>query len=373
MSSLLRKNWFWWANSALTVVLIVLVFFYLRQHGEAMRLDALSDGRINTLALNETTIETAELPDKAAQSDETATAQNISPDTTTNAKPVRADAPPLPLYAPSLLTNGGLSPAPNPKLIDRYQDKELPIAEDGITPWQSYARPVPIPSTPKIAIVITGIGLHNTISEESLSLNPNISMSISPYAKNPEIWAKAARSNGHEILLDLPLETADYPATDPGPMALLAEYPAGEILRKLYNLMALFPGYIGGVTQRNDVVLSNNQAAQPIMKEFKKRGVLLMLDHNTIPATTAELITQTNVPYVSADILLDTSLRPEAIRKKFTELETIAKTQGFAVATLHPYPLTLTELTNWLNTLPSKDLALVPLSTIARITNADTQ
>ena len=59
-----------------------------------------------------------------------------------------------------------------------------------------------------------------------------------PYAEGLQGWIDLARANGHEVLLEIPMEPIDYPDNDPGPYTLLASANAQEINRRLEWLLS---------------------------------------------------------------------------------------------------------------------------------------
>ena len=67
----------------------------------------------------------------------------------------------------------------------------------------------------------------------------------------------------------------------------------------------------------------------------------------------------------TSDIVLDTEASRLAIRKRFAEVEKIAREQGFAIAIAHPYPVTVELLRSWLPSLEANDLVVAPLTAVA--------
>ena len=62
---------------------------------------------------------------------------------------------------------------------------------------------------------------------------------------NVEQLAARARNDGHELLLQIPMEPFDYPDNDPGPQTLLTSLDAGQNIDRLHRLMSRFQGYVG--------------------------------------------------------------------------------------------------------------------------------
>ena len=64
-----------------------------------------------------------------------------------------------------------------------------------------------------------------------MKLPPAVTLAFAPYGAEPGKLVERARSLGHEVLLQIPLEPFDYPDNDPGPQTLQTQAkarPAGS-------------------------------------------------------------------------------------------------------------------------------------------------
>lgn len=123
---------------------------------------------------------------------------------------------------------------PDPALVEDSPDGKLPIiGADGRQPWQVYARRFDqADRRPRVALVIAGLGLDAEASRAAIAQLPAaVTLGFSPYAHELPNWIGAARQAGHEVLLGLPLEPADFPREDPGPGTLLTSLDPPQISR----------------------------------------------------------------------------------------------------------------------------------------------
>ncbi|MEJ0044309.1 MAG: divergent polysaccharide deacetylase family protein [Rhizomicrobium sp.] len=82
---------------------------------------------------------------------------------------------------------------------------------------RAYAVPVPDNGKPHIAIVISGLGMSAKQTAAALaSLPPQVTLAFAPYASDVQRWVAEARREGHEVLLEVPMEQFDFPDSDPG-------------------------------------------------------------------------------------------------------------------------------------------------------------
>ena len=260
------------------------------------------------------------------------------------------------------ITGNSLAPVKD-VLTEKSQDGLLPVISNGVRPWRYYGRPfVHKGNLPMIAIVVTGLGQTKSVSDIAIRLPVNVTLSFSPYAKELGTWINAARVIGHEVLVDLPVEASNFPASDPGPYGLLAGSAKEINAKKLDWLMSRAQGYIGFLTPQNDVFTINNDAFKSVIGLLDKRGLMLLMGHEPAKTETSELLTSGKIPYGVADLLVDEDLSNNAIQTRLTTLEKLAKKRGYAIGIAQPLPLTLQQLTEWSDHLEKDGFELVPVS-----------
>src|SRR5262249_24350802 len=115
---------------------------------------------------------------------------------------------------------------PDPALLENIPGISDPlprIGADGRMPIQVYAAGFDSSSRrPKVGVVLAGIGLIQSESEEATRALPHgVTLAVSPYARDPTRLLAAARAAEHEYLLSLPLEPQGFPLNDPGRLALM--------------------------------------------------------------------------------------------------------------------------------------------------------
>jgi len=247
----------------------------------------------------------------------------------------------------------GLAPAPDPRLVDPQPAGLLPrIAEDGTRPLEFYARPLApvsgvLADAPRIAILLTGAGIGQLATVEAMvKLPTNVTFGLSPYSSDLERQAADIRSEGHEIMLDLPIRDRDTPPGSAGPRALADALSVEENQQRLFWAMGRFPGFFG-VSGQFTGRISQNGPVRTALSEIQKRG-LGFIDY----------------PADDLTVPLDKDLRPQAIDEAFQRLEQKANKRGFAIGVAGTTPLAIDRLRNWSATLASRGYRLVPVSAL---------
>src|SRR5262249_20855638 len=107
------------------------------------------------------------------------------------------------------------------KLLETTRHGQVPqISSDGARPVDVDSRAVAkardAPDVPRIAIIITGLGVSSNGTAQALSKLPAaITFGFAPYSTDLERLISRARGEGHEVLLQVPMEPFDYPDNDP--------------------------------------------------------------------------------------------------------------------------------------------------------------
>ncbi|MGL4437761.1 MAG: divergent polysaccharide deacetylase family protein [Bosea sp. (in: a-proteobacteria)] len=272
---------------------------------------------------------------------------------------------------------GRLTPAPDKRLVERTRQGMLPkVGDDGARASQVYARPVapqgPTP-TARIAILIGGLGISAATTSDAISRLPGeISLAFAPYGSDIEKQVQRARSDGHEIFLQVPMEPFDYPDNDPGPHTLLTSLPGADNLERLRWVMSRFAGYVGVVNFMGARFMSNEGALTPMVREVAERGLMVIDDGSSGRSIMLPTASGFRAPAVRADIVLDLNPRADAIDRELARLEAQAREKGFAMASASALPLTIERIGRWARTLEQRGIRLVPVSAAAQARGAIT-
>ncbi|HQR88981.1 MAG: hypothetical protein B7Y81_10105 [Caulobacter sp. 32-67-35] len=238
---------------------------------------------------------------------------------------------------------------------------QLPIiAANGRTAAEAYARPFTASGRPKVSVVIGGLGLNPQVTRAAIeTLPPEITLSFAPYAEGLQGWIDLARANGHEVLLETPMEPADYPANDPGPYTLIAANRPEDTVRKLEWLMSRATGYFGLSNYLGARFVESDAAMNTFNAALKARGLAFVDDG--LAARRGG-----SIPRASADRVIDDELSAAAIDAQLRALETGASARGQSMGSGFAYPVTINQVRVWANGLSARGLQLAPASALAR-------
>jgi len=265
---------------------------------------------------------------------------------------------------------GQAGAGPDAKLLEGTRHGQVPrISVEGVRPLAAYAQPVADSATdakmPRIALVVTGLGISSTTTGEALKLPRGVSLAFAPYGSDLERIASRARGEGHETLLQLPMEPFDYPDNDPGPQTLLTSLAPEQNIDRMHWLMSRFQGYVGVANYMGSRFTASDAVFAPVLREVAKRG-LMYLDDGSSPRSVAGQIAVANgLPFAKASIVLDAVPTPNEIDRALLRLESLARDGGIAVGIASALPVSLGRIAKWAKTAEARGFLLVPISAAA--------
>lgn len=258
-----------------------------------------------------------------------------------------------------------LAPAPDPRITERGPHGLVPrIGEGGLMARTLYARPFDAKGKPVIAVILTGVGVSQRGTADAITrLPPNYTLAFAPYGRDLEAQALRARRDGHEILLQVPMEPQDFPDNDPGPHTLRASGNTKENQDRLMWLMSRLPGYVGMMNFMGGKLMSSEASFRPLLEEMNRRGVIFVDDGSNRRALSADLAPKIGLPLVRGDRVLEAT--GASLRSVLAEAEALAGRNGRAVIAIPALPANIEALIAWDQELPQKGIVIAPVSALA--------
>ena len=269
--------------------------------------------------------------------------------------------------APPEVTDGPLPAVEGLDLVEQSHQGPLPrIADDGRMPMQVYAKSFDTKDDrPKIALIVTGLGLSQAVTEAAIALLPGaVTLAFDPYAADLQGWADKARQAGHEILMMVPMEPETFPIDDPGPQGLMTINSEVENLLRLEFILSRMQGYVGVVTAMGSKFNKDESQTEAFLKSLKQRGLLFVdgsADQKSLAPALAEKI---QLPKAFADLVLDTIPTKEAIDAKLADLESDVRLNAVGVALMDAYPVSIERIATWAAGLTERNVTLAPVSAV---------
>jgi len=275
-------------------------------------------------------------------------------DPTADTRPVLAPSSPPTSLDLGLIENGQYGPLPV-------------VSRDGRRPADVYANPTPASRTeaPRVAIIIGGMGLSATATEDAIAkLPPEVMLAFAPYGDEIDRLASRARQSGHELALHMPLEPYDYPDNDPGPHTLLTGLSTDQNRDRLHWVMSRFTGYVGVLNYMGARFTASDASLRPVLGELRDRGLMYFDDGSSPRSIATNVAAEIGLPFAQADVMIDEVPSKERIEEALDQLVELAKANGLAIGIGSGLPVTVNAVDEWASRLKLDGVVLVPVSTV---------
>lgn len=259
-----------------------------------------------------------------------------------------------------------LAHLPDRALIEESETGPLPArGPDGRRPFDAYARPWSGARGARIAIVIGGLGISQTGTQEAIAKLPSeITLAFAPLGNSLMRWMQAARREGHELLLQVPMEPFGYPGTNPGRHTLLTQASPERNLENLRWMLSRMTNYVGVMNYMGGRFIADREAMSLLMDVLYERGLAYFDDGTSARSLAQEMAHAKGVPFAAGDAVIDRERERAAILAKLDELERIARARGFAVGGGSALELTVDTVAAWAGEVTKRGIELVPVSAV---------
>jgi uncharacterized protein len=263
--------------------------------------------------------------------------------------------------------NPRLAGTANDDLQEDTPEGKLPIiGKNGLRPFDYYARPWSGARGTRIAIIVSGLGISQTGTMRAIQYLPEeVTLAFAANGNSLSRWVPEARQNGHEVLLQVPMEPFDYPDTNPGPGTLVTSKSVAANIANLHRDMARMNSYTGVMNYLGGKFLSNPDALEPVMQDIGSRGLMFVDDGSSAQSVSGKIAGALSMPHVFADVTLDSDVNEDAILKKLDELERIAQQRGSAIGVATGFDESIAAIRKWVDEVSGRGIEIVGVSALA--------
>ena len=282
--------------------------------------------------------------------------------------------------APEQIAESPLSQYLEPKRIDiTPQNRALPKAPIAGLTRQSRFGPVPAKSAGNsllayrrpfqrqagkqpVSLVIGGLGVNRPLTQSAIDTLPaDVTLSFAAHSIGLQDWVDAARRDGHEVLIEIPFESANFnPAAPEADQTIRVSIPPAENFRRLEWMLSRAQGYAGLINFNGDVFLTRTDMASPLMDVLSQTGLGFLTDGDFETPSLPALARSVRQPFKAGFGVIDPDPIPPVISGRLSALGETAQNGSHPVGVGFAYAETLSEVKNWIATLDAKNLQLAP-------------
>lgn len=217
---------------------------------------------------------------------------------------------------------------------------------------------------PKIALVITDLGLSSEITQTAIEQDKIFTLGFSPYASNIEDWIEKSFNSGFETYIQIPMQPINPAVSDSGPFSLSQDLSTAENLFRLEWVLSRSNKIAGFYTLKNEAFSTSKVQLLPVLEKLKEKEMILLYGNDANNENLRSLTEYIKLDYLPISHVIDDMLNEKAIMSKLDELLVHAISTGTAVGYLSPYPLSINTVKKWLENVDRSRFVIVPVSAV---------
>ncbi len=229
----------------------------------------------------------------------------------------------------------------------------------------AYAPPTPNVQGPKIAIVVSGLGISAKATAAALAnLPPGITLAFAPYADDVQRWGRRSAQARPRS----PARSSDGALRFSGQRPRTAHFTDRHRRRFQYRpltwSLTRFTGYAGVTNLLGGRFMADQASLEPVMTFLARRGLVFFDSGLATRSAAPDVAKSINAPFVQSATNVDAIQTGMEIDQRLSELEARARLNGSASGSAFLYPITIERLSAWAQGLPGRGFVLVPASAI---------
>jgi len=213
----------------------------------------------------------------------------------------------------------------------------------------------------KIAIVIDDVGEDYQSALELARILEPITLSILPSRAYSQEALKLGKEFHKQVMLHMPMQPEDYPATDPGNSALFCDMSREEISQNLKNALNSLPGVIGVNNHMGSAFTARKDATNAFLEEIARQNIFFLDSKTAKNDVSFQMAREMNLKTCRRGIFLDNLRDEEVIWRKLVELCWEDRPDQSRIAIGHPYPETIRVLRERLGELELMGCEVAPV------------
>ncbi len=241
---------------------------------------------------------------------------------------------------------------------------DIPAKSDtGDTAFIRYAKPFRTPVNAKtVAVIIGGLGLNPEITTRAiLDLPEEITLSFAAHSPQLQNWVNQARENGHEVLIEIPMQTnGNTPSAANRTLTVTQDIAANT--RRLDWLLSRASGYFGVTNYNGDSFMARSDLVAPVMSYLEEAGLAFIFDGSFESVALPALATSAKLPFIEAEFVIDGTNDRALIKDNLKQLSEKAIQGHTPIGIGFAYQNTLDAVSLWAKDAPNNGLVLVPAS-----------
>ncbi len=222
-------------------------------------------------------------------------------------------------------------------------------------------------STAKIAIFIEDFGFQaDETTIQYLSFPEPLTVGLLPEKKLTTWTAQIADEYKKEIVLMLPMEPVPVAFAKQSNSVIMVHYTEDKIRQLLNNAIERIPNFSGVANYYGTRVLADSKVVSMLFEQITSRNSYFLYFPQQRNVSVSTIAKSAGTPYVSVDIVVDTTLSVNRIQDTLRHCAMIAQKTGYVVVSSKARGSFIQALTNEIPVLKQNGIKLVYISELAK-------
>lgn len=228
----------------------------------------------------------------------------------------------------------------------------------GQTPFDRYRRMVPERAEQRrVSVIVSGLGIDPVLAQEAIERLPaNVTLSFAPYTKNLEQLVEQATADGHEVVIEIPMESKGVPASALGPAALMTSRSEEANHTRLEWILSRAPAYPMVTNYLGHTFSGQPPQMRQVLQTVQASG-LAYIDDTGLAMNQAE---EMGVQYARVAAVLPPGT-PD-VEDRLGRLASRAVPGTLEIAKVYASDGGVEAVANWVEGLSQQEIELVPAS-----------
>lgn len=230
-----------------------------------------------------------------------------------------------------------------------------PINQESPTP-QDHVQPAVAESKKQVLIIVSSVGLSEQSTLNVFKMPEQVAISFSPYSAEVSRYMNAATNDKHDVALNLPVQSAQFPVDDPGPYGLIISDDQEKMIQKLEFLHNKLGTAEFVLVTGSDGFTVNPEKNQYLLDYINSNNIKIIY-----AGSNKDLRGTGNIYNVGELSIIDSKLTNKDINNNLQNIEEIIEKEGRAVVVIQPYPISVKVIMDWIATFEAKQYKLVTI------------
>lgn len=212
---------------------------------------------------------------------------------------------------------------------------------------KDYADKFTLESSPKIAILIVGLGIDKEITNQAIDKLPkSVSLGFSPYSNNFDYLKDIDK----DIFMNIPMETYDYFFHDSGPYSLICNLGKEENSKRLDFILSKASLFKGFYTDLYESFTDEIEDLNFLLKKINSTNKFMLYNDpkDVKPFIDVAVKNKMNNRIIKANVIIGNSLSENQFITKLEYLKEISSSKGYSVGIIKASSYNINILNKWI-------------------------